>query len=47
MKRNYKVKEKNKIKLKSYLKDGTKTISKRSRGCTCTKHYNIKRSDLQ
>ena len=46
MKKTYKVKEKNKTKLKSYLKDGTKTTSKRSRGCTDTKHDNIKCSDI-
>ena len=37
MKKNYKVKEKNKTKLKSYLKDGTKSTSKRGRRCTDTK----------
>ena len=47
MKKTYKVKEKNKIKLKSYLKDGTKTISKGSRGCTDIKHNNSKRSNIQ
>ena len=47
MKKTYKVKEKNKTKLKAYLKDGTKSTSKGSRGCTCTKHNNPKRSDIQ
>ena len=47
MKKNYKVKEVNKTKLKSYLKDGTKTTSKRSGGCTCTKHNSPKCSDIQ
>ena len=47
MKKHYKVKDKNKTKLKSYLKDGTKTISKRGRGCTCNKHNNPKCCNLQ
>lgn len=47
MKKNYKVKEKNLTKLKSYLKNGTKTTGKRSGRCTDTKHDNIKRSDIQ
>ena len=47
MKKNYKVKEVNKTKLKSYLKNGTKTTGKRSRRCTDIKHNNIKRSDIQ
>ena len=47
MKKNYKVKEINKTKLKSYLKDGTKTTSKGGRRCTDIKHNNIKRSDIQ
>ena len=46
MKRNYKVKEKNKIKLKSYLKDGTKTTSKGSRRCSDIKFNDIKHSDF-
>ena len=46
MKKTYKVKEKNKTKLKSYLKDGTKTTSKRGRRCTDPKHNNTKRSDF-
>ena len=46
MKKHYKVKDKNKTKLKSYLKDGTKTTSKRSRRCTDIKHNSIKRSDI-
>ena len=46
MKKNYKVKEKNKTKLKSYLKDGTKTTSKGSRGRTNSKHDNTKCSNL-
>jgi len=47
MKKNYKVKEKNLTKLKSYLKDGTKTIGKRGGRCPDTKYDNIKRSDIQ
>ena len=47
MKKTYKVKEKNKTKLKEYLKDGTKTTSKGSRRCTDIKHNNPKRSDIQ
>ena len=47
MKKTYKVKEKNITKLKSYLKDGTKTISKRGGRCTCNKHNGLKRSDIQ
>ena len=46
MKKNYKVKEKNKTKLKAYLKDGTKTTSKRGGRCTDIKYDNIKRSDF-
>jgi hypothetical protein len=47
MKKTYRVKEKNKTKLKSYLKNGTKTTSKGSRGCSPVKHDNIKRNDFQ
>ena len=47
MKKTYKVKEINKTKLKSYLKDGTKTTSKRGGRCTDIKHNNPKRSDIQ
>ena len=47
MKKTYKVKEKNKTKLKAYLKDGIKTTSKGSRRCADIKHNNIKRSDIQ
>ena len=47
MRKTYKVKEKNKTKLKAYLKDGTKTISKGGRRCGDIKHDNIKRSDIQ
>ena len=47
MKKHYKVKEKNITKLKSYLKDGTKTISKGSRRCIDTKHDSLKCSNLQ
>ena len=47
MKKNYKVKEINKTKLKSYLKDGTKTTSKRGRRCIDIKYDNSKRSDIQ
>ena len=42
MKKTYKVKEKNKTKLKAYLKDGTKTTSKGNRGCTDIKFNNPK-----
>ena len=47
MKKTYKVKEKNKTKLKAYLKDGTKTTSKRSGRCTDIKHDNPKCRDIQ
>ena len=47
MKKTYKVKEKNKTKLKSYLKDGVKTTSKRGGRCTDIKHNNTKCSNLQ
>ena len=47
MKKNYKVKEVNKTKLKAYLKDGTKTTSFRNRRRTDIKHDNTKRSDIQ
>ena len=47
MKKTYKVKEKNKNKLKAYLKDGTKTTSKRSGRCIDFKYNNPKRSDIQ
>ena len=47
MGKTYKVKEKNKTKLKEYLKDGTKNTRKRSRGCTDNKHNNIKCSGIQ
>ena len=46
MKKRYKIKEKNKIKLKAYLKDGTKTTSKRGRRCPDNKHNSTKRSDI-
>ena len=46
MKKTYKVKEKNKTKLKAYLKDGTKTTSKRGGRCTDIKHDNSKCSDI-
>ena len=46
MKKNYKVKEINKTKLKSYLKDGNKTTSKGSRRCSNIKFNNIKHSDI-
>ena len=42
MKKHYKVKEKNKTKLKSFLKDGNKRTSKRSRRCTDNKHNSTK-----
>jgi hypothetical protein len=47
MKKNYKVKEINKTKLKSYLKDGTKTTSKGSRGCTGNKRNSSKCRNIQ
>ena len=47
MKKTYKVKEKNKTKLKAYLKDGTKTTSKGGRRCGNIKLNNIKHSDFQ
>ena len=46
MKKNYKVKEVNKTKLKSYLKDGTKTTSKGSGRCSDNKLNSPKRSDI-
>jgi len=45
MKKTYKVKEKNKTKLKSYLKD--EPINKRSRAGDRDKHNSPKRSDIQ
>ena len=47
MKKTYKVKEKNKTKLKSYLKDGIKRISKGSRAGDSNKHNSPKCSDIQ
>tara|TARA_R110000764_G_scaffold221234_1_gene309606 strand:+ start:538 stop:681 length:144 start_codon:yes stop_codon:yes gene_type:complete len=47
MKKTYKVKEKNKTKLKAYLKDGTKSTSKGSGRCSDTKHNGTKRSNIQ
>ena len=47
MKKTYKVKEKNKTKLKEYLKDGTKTTSKRSRRCPTPKYNSSQSSDIQ
>jgi hypothetical protein len=47
MKKNYKVKEINKTKLKSYLKDGTKTTRKGGGRRTDIKYDNPKRSDIQ
>ena len=46
MKKTYKVKEKNKTKLKAYLKDGTKSTSKGSGRCSDTKLNNIKHRDI-
>ena len=46
MKKYYKVKEKNKTKLKTYLKDGTKRTSKGNRKCTDIKLSNIKYCDI-
>ena len=47
MKKNYKVKEINKTKLKSYLKDGTKTTSKGSGRCTRNKRSSSERRNIQ
>ena len=47
MKKTYKVKEKNKTKLKSYLKDGVKTISKRGGRCTDIKYDSSKPRNIQ
>ena len=47
MKKNYKVKEINKTKLKSYLKDGNKTTSKGSGRCTRNKRNNSEHSNIQ
>ena len=47
MKKNYKVKEINKTKLKSYLKDGNKTTSKGGRRRITIKHNSPKPSDIQ
>ena len=47
MKKTYKVKEKNKTKLKAYLKDGTKTTGKGSGRCTCNKRNSTERSNIQ
>jgi hypothetical protein len=46
MKKTYRVKEKNKTKLKAYLKDGIKTTSKGSGGCSDIKLNNIKHSHI-
>jgi hypothetical protein len=46
MKKHYKVKETNKLKLKSYLKDATKTDNKRSGRSARRKHGNTKHNDL-
>ena len=46
MKKYYKVKEKNKTKLKTYLKDGNKTTSKGGGGCPDNKHNSTKCSDI-
>ena len=46
MKKYYKVKEKNKTKLKTYLKDGNKTTSKGGRRCPDNKHNSTKCSDI-
>ncbi len=47
MKKYYKTKTINITKLKTYLKDGTKTTSKRSRRCTCGKHNGTKCCNVQ
>ena len=47
MKKNYKVKEKNLTKLKSYLKNGIEPLNKRSRATNTHKHNNPKCSDIQ
>ena len=46
MKKNYKVKEVNKTKLKSYLKDANKTDNKGNRGSTRSKRNDIKHNDI-
>ena len=46
MKKNYKVKEVNKTKLKSYLKDANTTDNKRSRTGSRNKCSNTKHNDL-
>ena len=46
MKKYYKVKEKNKTKLKTYLKDANQTDNKRNRGSDRSKQYNPKCNDL-
>jgi hypothetical protein len=46
MKKHYKVKEENKTKLKSYLKDATKTDNKGGGRSARSKHSNPKHNDL-
>ena len=46
MKKHYKIKEGNKTKLKSYLKDADTTNNKRSRRSSSSKRNNSKRNDL-
>ena len=46
MKKHYKIKEVNKTKLKSYLKDADTTNNKRSRTGSCRKCKCSKRNDL-
>ena len=46
MKKHYKIKEVNKTKLKSYLKDATTTNNKRSSECSRVQHSNPKHNNL-
>ena len=46
MKKYYKVKDKNKTKLKSYLKDANTTNNKRNCKCSRCKCNNTKHNDL-
>ena len=46
MKKNYKVKEVNKTKLKSYLKDGNKTNNKGSRRGTDSKRISSRNNNI-
>tara|TARA_R110000744_G_scaffold271462_1_gene384495 strand:- start:611 stop:751 length:141 start_codon:yes stop_codon:yes gene_type:complete len=46
MKKTYKVKEKNKTKLKTYLKDGIKRTSKGNGKCTTIKYDSSKPGNI-